>query len=70
MEKNSYIASRKSSEIVLSYLIKNNLNLLGGSADLTGSNNTLVEKMKVIEKDNFDETIYTGELENIVWQQL
>ena len=54
LEKNSYLASRKSSEIVLSYLINNNLNLLGGSADLTGSNNTLVEKMKVIEKDNFD----------------
>ena len=54
LEKNSNMASRKSSEVVLSYLIKNNLNLLGGSADLTGSNNTLVEEMKIIEKNNFD----------------
>ena len=37
------IATRKSSEIVLSHIMKQELNLLGGSADLTGSNNTYVK---------------------------
>ena len=47
------LASRKSSEIVLSHLIGTGLNLLGGSADLTGSNNTYVKNMQVIDKNNF-----------------
>ena len=47
------LASRKSSEIVLSHLIDTGLNLLGGSADLTGSNNTYVKNMQVIDKNNF-----------------
>ncbi len=52
-ENNKELATRKSSEIVLSHLIASNLNLLGGSADLTGSNNTYVKPMKVIDKNNF-----------------
>ena len=47
------IATRKSSEIVLSHIMKQELNLLGGSADLTGSNNTYVKEMSVINKQNF-----------------
>ena len=48
------LASRKSSEIVLSHLMDEKINLLGGSADLTGSNNTYVKQMKVVNKNNFD----------------
>ena len=47
------IATRKSSEIVLSHIMKQELNLLGGSADLTGSNNTYVKEMSVINKQSF-----------------
>ena len=47
------IATRKSSEIVLGIMNKYNLNLLGGSADLTGSNNTFVKSMTKITKDDF-----------------
>jgi len=47
------IASRKSSEIVLEFMNKYNLNLLGGSADLTGSNNTFVKSMHKITKTDF-----------------
>ena len=38
---------------MLSHLIDTGLNLLGGSADLTGSNNTYVKNMQVIDKNNF-----------------
>ena len=47
------IATRKSSEIVLEFMSKYNLNLLGGSADLTGSNNTFVKSMNKITRNNF-----------------
>ena len=47
------LATRKSSEIVLSHLMTKKLNLLGGSADLTGSNNTYVKDMTAINKQNF-----------------
>ena len=33
--------------------MKQQLNLLGGSADLTGSNNTYVKEMSVINKQSF-----------------
>ena len=33
--------------------MKQKLNLLGGSADLTGSNNTYVKEMQVINKHSF-----------------
>jgi len=47
-------ATRKASELSLN-LISNHLdNLLGGSADLTGSNNTKAKEMKIINADNFD----------------
>ncbi len=47
------IATRKSSEIVLEFISKYNHNLLGGSADLTGSNNTFVKSMNKITKTDF-----------------
>ena len=47
------IATRKSSETVLEFMNKYNLNLLGGSADLTGSNNTFVKSMHKITKTDF-----------------
>ena len=54
LSQNSDIASRKSSEIVLNILNEKGLNLLGGSADLTGSNNTYVKSMNKITNKNFD----------------
>lgn len=51
-EKNA-MASRKASEEVLSFLVKELPMLIGGSADLSGSNNTLVESHKIISKDDF-----------------
>ena len=48
------IASRKSSELVIEVMNNYNLNLLGGSADLTGSNNTYVKSMKKISKADFN----------------
>ena len=54
LSNNSDIASRKASEMVLSIMNKKELNLLGGSADLTGSNNTYVQSMNKITNKNFD----------------
>ena len=53
LKENKSHASRKSSEIIIKELIKSNLNLLGGSADLTGSNNTLSDNMQSIKPENF-----------------
>ncbi len=47
------LASRKSSELTLSSLIKDNNTLIGGSADLAGSNNTKTKYHKIIEPGNF-----------------
>ncbi len=52
-EEKTNCATRKASELSLN-LISNHLpNLLGGSADLTGSNNTKAKEMNVITADNF-----------------
>ena len=51
-EKRS-IASRKSSEAVIYSLFKKNNTIIGGSADLAGSNNTKTINHKVIKSDNF-----------------
>ena len=48
------IATRKSSENILKELTKNLPNLIGGSADLTGSNNTKTESQKIISPGKFD----------------
>jgi len=47
------LASRKSSELTLGSLIKDNNTLIGGSADLAGSNNTKTKYHKIIEPGNF-----------------
>ena len=47
------IATRKSSEKILTNLTKNNSILIGGSADLTGSNNTKTKNHKIIKPGEF-----------------
>ncbi len=47
------IATRKSSEKILNILVKNNFNIIGGSADLAGSNNTKTQNHKIISPGNF-----------------
>ena len=47
------IATRKSSEKILTILTKNNSILIGGSADLTGSNNTKTKNHKIIKPGEF-----------------
>ena len=46
-------ATRKASELSLNLFYKNKPNLFGGSADLTGSNNTKAKDMTIITLDNF-----------------
>ncbi len=48
------LASRKSSESIISSLVKNNNSLIGGSADLAGSNNTKTNNHKIIRPGNFN----------------
>jgi len=47
------IATRKSSEQILSILVEKNFNIIGGSADLAGSNNTKTKNHKIIKPGNF-----------------
>ena len=46
-------ASRKSSELFLNTLTKNKNTLIGGSADLAGSNNTKTKYQKIIKPNDF-----------------
>ena len=48
------IATRKSSELILSALTKNSNTLIGGSADLAGSNNTKTRYHKIIRSNDFE----------------
>ena len=48
------IASRKSSELVINSLFKKNNTLIGGSADLAGSNNTKTKNHTIIKPENFN----------------
>ena len=52
-EKQS-VASRKSSELVLEEIVKEIPELIGGSADLSGSNNTITSNSKDIKPSNFN----------------
>jgi len=55
------LATRKSSENILNELNSRISNLIGGSADLTGSNNTLAKGQKIIVEDDFSGSyIYYG----------
>ncbi len=47
-------ASRKSSAFVLENIMENLPELIGGSADLSGSNNTITKHSKVIKSSNFN----------------
>ena len=47
------LASRKSSELILNALTKDSNTLIGGSADLTGSNNTKTKYHKIIKPADF-----------------
>tara|TARA_B100002052_G_scaffold151826_1_gene138511 strand:- start:1006 stop:2967 length:1962 start_codon:yes stop_codon:yes gene_type:complete len=48
------VATRKSSEIILNTLTKNIPELIGGSADLAGSNNTKTKNHTIIKPGNFE----------------
>ncbi len=54
IKDNKSIASRKSSESVIRSLIDNNNTLIGGSADLAGSNNTKTKDHKILKPGNYD----------------
>ena len=54
INENKSIASRKSSELTLNALIKENNTLIGGSADLAGSNNTKTKHHKIIKPNDFN----------------
>ena len=60
-EDSASIATRKSSENVLNELTVKLSNLIGGSADLTGSNNTLAKGQNIISSKDFTGSyIYYG----------
>lgn len=57
----TYCATRKSSQITLDIITPIIDNLIGGSADLTGSNNTKTKSLDPINKDNYSgRYIYYG----------
>ena len=58
------MATRKCSEKFLEIISKIS-NLIGGSADLAGSNNTKTKNHKIIKPGNFQETIFIMVLENM-----
>ena len=61
VKENTNCATRKASEKSLEIFSESINNLIGGSADLTGSNNTKTKNMKTIEKNDFDGNyIYYG----------
>ncbi len=47
------LATRKASEKILTSLTEVNVSLIGGSADLAGSNNTKTKNQKIIKPNNF-----------------
>ena len=49
----SPLASRKASENILTALTEKNFSLIGGSADLAGSNNTKTKNQNIIKPNNF-----------------
>ena len=52
-KENTVCATRKASELSLNLISDHLSNLIGGSADLTGSNNTKSKEMQVINADDF-----------------
>jgi transketolase len=53
IEKNESLATRKASELVLEAINNETNALVGGSADLTGSNNTKARNMSAVTRNNF-----------------
>jgi len=53
INKSEVIATRKSSEKIISFLTKKIPNIIGGSADLSGSNNTKTKNHQIIKPGNF-----------------
>tara|TARA_Y100000996_G_scaffold404820_1_gene379315 strand:- start:108 stop:2063 length:1956 start_codon:yes stop_codon:yes gene_type:complete len=53
VEENKSMATRKSSELTLNVLVKECDSLIGGSADLAGSNNTKTKNHKIIKPGDF-----------------
>ena len=61
IEENTSCATRKASELTIELFNDQLDNLIGGSADLTGSNNTKTKNMKVYDSLNYDGNyIYYG----------
>ncbi len=61
VDEKTTVASRQSSQMVLDVLSLHIPELIGGSADLTGSNNTKAKSMMPISSDNFKgDYIYYG----------
>ena len=54
IKENKSLASRKSSELTLNALTKENNTLIGGSADLAGSNNTKTKHHNIIKPGDFN----------------
>jgi len=54
LKENKSLATRKSSELVLNALTKENNTLIGGSADLAGSNNTKTKYHNIIKPGDFN----------------
>ena len=54
VKENKTLASRKSSELVLGMLTKESNTLIGGSADLAGSNNTKTKHHNIIKPADFN----------------
>ncbi len=54
LKDSKILASRKSSESIISSLVKKNKILIGGSADLAGSNNTKTNFHKIISPGDFE----------------
>ncbi|MDA9604506.1 transketolase [Candidatus Pelagibacter sp.] len=54
IKENKSLATRKSSELTLNALTKENNTLVGGSADLAGSNNTKTINHSTINRNNFN----------------
>ena len=53
-KENKSLATRKSSELILNALTKENNTLIGGSADLAGSNNTKTKYHNIIKPADFN----------------
>ena len=63
------IASRQSSASVLEGITNSLPELIGGSADLSGSNNTNTKHSVAIKPQILKETIFIMVLESMLWQE-